>query len=258
LKDSRWRTSGKAADRGNAMHAHAQALALGAPAPPPVPGSEQHVEQFQRFLDAFKPKYLAAEAPVYNLGYSYAGTLDAIVELDGQVCVLDYKTTDHGPEARSRPPYDTVALQLCAYARAERMGTGPSRISEVRRRRYYTWADDMPYVEMPKVQGALALMVSPVDYQLHAVRIDDAVWNTFLYAREVARWVLDLSKTVIGPPLAPPASQEQAVLEEAQAMVAEGILSGTVGEDGLSWDEWMRSLPATPTGPVQRPLKGTE
>ena len=270
LRDARWRVSTKAADRGKAIHRHAQALALGAPPPAPEPGTEAHVAQFERFLAAYQPTYVAAEAPVYNLAYGYAGTLDAIVRIDGELCVLDYKTTDKGPDATSRPPYDEVALQLCAYARAERLGTSPPVLGEVRRRRYYTWDDSMGYTDMPATTGALALMVSPVDYELHPVRVDDTVWACFLHAREVARWVLEVSRTAIGPPLAapqPPApappqaagepepvgqqpeaatpTGEAAVLAEAEQL---RIDSGGqwVGDDDQTFDEWMRSLPPTP------------
>lgn len=269
LKQQRWATSGKAADRGNALHRHAQALALGAPPPEPEAGAEAHVAQFVRFLDDHAPVYLAAEAPVYNLAYSYAGTLDAIVQLGDRVCVLDYKTTDKGPEpdpdtgrSPSRPPYSEVALQLCAYARAEMIGTGPPDVSEVKRRRYYTWRDDMPYETMPQIDGALALMVSPVDYELHPVRVDDDVWACFLHAREVARWVLEVSRNAIGPAVAPPArpagTDEAAILADADALIEEGVLvePGDDDEDFGAYVERLRDegaanggqAPAPPTG----------
>lgn len=229
LIDARWRTVGKAADRGNALHAHAKAVTLGAVPPAPEPSSAAHVEQFQRFLDDFQPEYLAAEAPVYNLAYHYAGTLDAIVRIEGQVCVLDYKTTDKGPGEGTRPPYDEVALQLCAYARAELMGVGPPVVNEGKgKRRYYIYDDAMPTVPMPATEGALALMVSPVDYQLHPARVDEAVWSSFLYAREVARWVLEYSRTAIGPPVVP----RQAPAAPAATGTAEDDIPGMV-EEGI-------------------------
>lgn len=224
LKDARWRSVRKASDRGTAVHTHANIMVLGAVPPPPPEWSAQHVAQFERFLEDFQPEYVAAEAPVYNLQFGYAGTLDAIVRIDGQLCVIDYKTTDKGPDARSRPPYPEVALQLCAYSRAERLGTGPADIGEVKRKRYYTFdPDTQPSEPMIQVDGALALMISPVDYELHAARIDDTVWHCFLYACEIAKWSTDVSRTAIGPPLSPtrPATIEDVDIPE---MLAEGIL----------------------------------
>ena len=54
---------------------------------------------------------------------------------------------------------------------------------------------------MPKVEGAFALVISPVDYVFVPVRIDDEVWRAFLAIREVARWNLDISRKVFGPPV---------------------------------------------------------
>lgn len=224
LKEARWRTLRKASDRGTAVHEHANIVVLGATPPVPPDWSAAHVAQFERFLEDFQPEYLAAEAPVYNLQYGYAGTLDAIARVDGVVCVVDYKTTDKGPDARSRPPYPEVALQLCAYSRAERLGTGPADVSEVKRKRYYNFdPENQPSVEMPQVDGALALMVSPVDYKLHTARIDDTVWASFLYACEVAKWSLEVSRTAIGPPLAPPARAATAE-DDIPGMLEQGML----------------------------------
>lgn len=245
VKEARWRETKRAQDRGNALHRHAQALALGAPPPAPQRGSEAHVVQFERFLAEHRPVYLASEAPVYNLTHGYAGTLDAIVEMGGQVCVLDYKTTDKGPDAKSRPPYDEVALQLAAYARAEWLGLrGTAEIAEAdRSRRYYTWRAEMDLQPMPEVTGALALMVSPVDYALHPVRIDDTVWRTFRHAQYIAQWSHEVARTAVGKPLAPSVAvpdAEQQVLVEAARMVAKGEL--VEAEDDMSFGEWVEQL----------------
>jgi hypothetical protein len=57
---------------------------------------------------------------------------------------------------------------------------------------------------MPEISGGLALVISPDDYQLVPVRIDDEVWRAFLAVREVARFQLDTANRVLGPPIAPP------------------------------------------------------
>lgn len=200
LQDARWATSGKAADRGKAVHKVVEEYALGEK--PVVPeGFEGYDEQILRFLNDHAPTFEASEASVYNLQYSYAGTLDSIVKFGKaqKRYVLDVKTTDKLPDARSRPPYGEVALQLCAYARAEKVGLTPPTISESYKKRYYEFHPDREFADMPKVEGAFALVISPVDYRLVPVRIDDEVWRAFLAAREVARWSIEISKRVFGP-----------------------------------------------------------
>jgi hypothetical protein len=250
LRDVRWRTSGKAADRGTGLHAQANALALGVPLPPPEPAWAPHMAHFKRFLSEWQPTFVAAEARVFNQAYNYAGTLDAIVQIGGKQVVLDIKTTDKGP-GESRHPFNEVALQLCAYSRAERIGMTLRRDDE-KTQRYYYWNTDDPSEPLPPLDGALCLVVSPVDYALHPIRVDDTVWHMFLHVREVARWVNEVGRTVVGGAVTPPAqstagpagaatpstvvepsdgtagdgasSNEQAVLAEAADLVAEGVL----------------------------------
>ncbi len=202
VKDARWRTSGKALARGTDVHTAAEQLNLGAE--PDIPDDVlPYVNQYRRFLEDHAPTFLLAEAPVYNRSYSYAGTLDAIVELDGKTCVLDIKTTDKGPEARTRPPYPEIALQLVAYSRAEYVGLDAANMQYSGKRRYYVFDEKTAHEPMPAVDGALALVISPVDYMVVPVRIDDEVWAAWLYVMEVARWQLDTSKRVLGPIVQP-------------------------------------------------------
>jgi hypothetical protein len=228
LKEARWRTVGRAADRGNALHAHAKAYALGIEPPAPPEGAEAHIAQFVRFLNDWQPEYLAAEQPVYNATHKYAGTLDAIMKLDGLRVLGDYKTTDKGVEDDgARPPYDEVGLQLCAYRRAEVLGLAPSQqLQDQKKRRYYNWDTGTPSVAMEPVDGAVCLVVSPSDYALHPIRTDEKVWQTFLHCVELARWDLEVARTVVGAPMPPPArpTGEAAVLAEAEELLAEGVL----------------------------------
>lgn len=206
LTDARWETSGKAADRGTTVHGLLEQYALGNT--PDVPDDMAgYDEQVRRFLDDHAPAFIAAEAPVYNLTHRYAGTLDAIVELHGRTVILDCKTTDKLPDARSRPPYPEVALQMAAYSRAELLGVSPATMRTFNRRRYYVYDPGLAYEPIPELDGGFALVVSPVDYQLVPVRIDDEVWLAFGHVRECARWRLDVSRRVLGPHVTPPAKE---------------------------------------------------
>ena len=122
LKDARWVKTDQAKARGTDIHNAAEALALGT-IPEVAPEIEPYVRQYQRFLEEFQPEFLLAEAPVYNTTIGYAGTLDAVANIQGSPVVADIKTTPHGPNSgRSRPPYPEVALQLTLYRRAELVG----------------------------------------------------------------------------------------------------------------------------------------
>jgi hypothetical protein len=216
LQEARWEKSGKAMARGTDVHKIVEAYAYGKQ---PVYPSEEVAEAYSpyetqvlRFLDEHQPTFLAAEAPVYNLRYSYAGTMDLILELDGVRCIVDAKTTDkdpNDPEVRSLPPYAEVALQLVAYARAEMVGVSPAVMRTVNRRRYYVYDPDLGYEPMPEVQGALALVIAPTFYRLVPVAIDDEVWRCFGYVREAARWQLEVARRVLGPDITPPPREKK-------------------------------------------------
>lgn len=206
VKRCRFRQTAEATARGSEVHRVAESYNLGAP----VEATEEirpYVDQYRRFLDDHQPTFEAAEAAVFNLTYHYAGTLDAIVNLDGARYVLDMKTTARPPGGGARPPYPDVALQLAAYGHAELVGVDPLRETTAGGKRYYVFDEALDTTPMPEIEGALALVVSPFDYQLVPVRYDEETWASFLYVREVARWQLELAKTAIGPTVAPKKAQ---------------------------------------------------
>lgn len=51
------------------------------------------VISFKQWVDEVKPKFIKSEQVVFNDEYNYAGTLDAIIELEGKTYILDYKTS---------------------------------------------------------------------------------------------------------------------------------------------------------------------
>lgn len=114
LKGAPWAKRDAAATMGTTIHDLAESIILGTPLPTIQPQHQGYVDGFRRFLDDCHPEYLAAEAPVFSPSQGYAGTLDAIVMLDGVPCVLDYKT--------GASVYPEAGLQLAAYAMADFMG----------------------------------------------------------------------------------------------------------------------------------------
>ena len=212
LEEARWRSSGKAKIRGTDLHNAAEQLALGAR--PIVDATVlPYVEQYERWLRTHSPRFLMAEAPVYNVAQHYAGTLDGVVELPGRPKPLlyDIKTTQYGPNdltpkghPRRRPPFPEVALQLVAYSRATEVGV----ISEQRYaggKRYYLFDPAATHEAMPEIDltVALCVVVSPFDCFAVPVRIDETVWTAFLHVRECARWQLAGDSDLFGPALVP-------------------------------------------------------
>ena len=162
----------KAADLGTEIHAAIEAQILEKPAPAPSLEAEGHLEQFQLFIAEYQPTFLAAEATVYHRRHWYAGTLDAIVEIDGRRHVLDVKTGGAWPE---------VALQLAAYRSAEFIGTPNGR--------------EEPMIETEPT--GLCLHLQTDGFNLIDVDAGDDVFRTFLYCRETFRWATETSKRVL-------------------------------------------------------------
>lgn len=164
-----------AADRGTAIHEQAENFALGK-AVDITPEIEGYVKAFEDFCYDFKPEFLHTEALVVSRKYEYAGTLDAIVVIDGKVYVLDIKTGNYiWPE---------VALQLSAYSRADVM---------VNRKT----GEESPLPALRK--RGLVLHLQDGSYELRPVRLGDTEFDTFLAAIDMYHWGTDMSKTVLLP-----------------------------------------------------------
>jgi hypothetical protein len=210
LMDARWQHREDALARGTAAHNLLEGYALGTLLTSVQAGEDvpddvlPYDAQIRRFLADHQPRFLMAEAPVYHPALSYAGTLDAIVEIGGRTYVADMKTTAKLPDARSRPPYPEIGLQLVAYRRAELVGLTPPVRQEISRRRYYAYDPALEHEPMPAVDGALALVVSPVDYRLLPIRTDETVWRAWRHVLQVARFQIHTSKTVVGWEIVPP------------------------------------------------------
>ena len=66
------------------------------------------------FIDFYikhKPKFLEVETPLFHKSIPYAGRIDAIAEIDGEVWLLDYKTSISVDKDMK------IKMQLSAYAR---------------------------------------------------------------------------------------------------------------------------------------------
>jgi hypothetical protein len=133
LKDARYRDSAGKADRGTIVHAAVEAYIAGKAIDPDVIQAEleernvpedlwkatyKMVDGVVEFLFDFEPEIHWSEATVHSRTHQYAGTADMIATLrigDSKLpAIIDFKT--------GKSIYNEVAMQLCAYARADFVG----------------------------------------------------------------------------------------------------------------------------------------
>jgi hypothetical protein len=176
LKGSPYKKRDRAANIGTQVHEHIDKIVTGTPVGAPALPIAAHIASFDAWLAVTNPEFEASELTVYSDKHEYAGTLDAIVEIDGEFYVVDYKTSAKGP-------YPEVALQLAAYARAD---FGVMR--------------DGRRVEIPTIAGGIVLSIVPPEPAVQMpVDIGDEVFEVFLALQKVHfRWFNDLEKRVLG------------------------------------------------------------
>ena len=174
LKRAPSRDSGPKAQLGTDVHDAIEKINLNEDLGRVHPDVEPFIEVYRKFLKDFDVGILEAEATIYKKDL-YAGTLDMIIDIDGETIVCDVKT--------GKGIYPPVALQQVAYARADAI--------------YEIDGSERP---LPKIDAAAALHLRPEGYVLLPLKIDDEVWSVFEALLRVSKWDSELSKTVIGKP----------------------------------------------------------
>lgn len=112
-----WRKRSKdAADIGTAVHKYLEEYlnaGINGDPLPPMPVNENIYNAIKAFLEwtrENKVKFVAAERKVYSQKYGYAGTLDALGYVNGELCIIDFKT--------SSGIFPEMFIQTSAYAKA--------------------------------------------------------------------------------------------------------------------------------------------
>ncbi|MFJ9694931.1 hypothetical protein [Kitasatospora sp. NPDC101183] len=178
LKRSPTRTTAKAADTGSAAHDLFERLARGERVGRVHPDMAQYARHFAAFLDEQQPEFLHLEETIWSDQHGYAGSFDAIAKLGDETVILDWKTTRSGV-------HEDVALQLKAYARADRMilaATGES-------------------IPVPAVDAAAVLHVRPEGAKLVPVDCSDDLFDVFTALLTVFQWDTVRKKNVVGRPV---------------------------------------------------------
>lgn len=83
------------------------------------------VRHFETWWRDFKVEPIAAEVTVWNQSVGYAGTIDLVARVGGQVCLVDYKTRGTDREGQVKSPDPKVIMQLAAAAKAEEHSIDP-------------------------------------------------------------------------------------------------------------------------------------
>ena len=195
-----------AAELGTAVHAVCEAYALTGIEPEMDDEVRPFFDQFDRWLQKFTPSFQATEVTVYSPTYGYAGTLDALMTIDGVRFLVDYKTTRKSVDGRGKitGPYpEQVALQLAAYRYAEYAAVWrPRRMTSFRRRYYLLGEEERARApQVPEVDTGLVLHLTPEHAMGYPMRCDAPVHDAFLHVLEAHRWVNEESKVVMGDPL---------------------------------------------------------
>lgn len=170
LKGSPWREKEKAASTGTLVHEAVEAYVAGIDSMSPT--TDKHVNQFELWLQNFKPTIIENEVTIFNRTYNYAGTLDLLVDMDTDIWLIDVKT--------GKGIYPEYAMQVAAYANGEFIGRHNGR--------------ETP---LPKVTRGAILHLRPNGCKFIMVDISDRVFKSFLHCREVFRFVEEIAPTVI-------------------------------------------------------------
>jgi len=229
IKGLRWDNGGKLSDTelGTVAHGLFEHYALTGQRPPvhadlhpkqATDGSVLHaddlrdlarmLEHFDRWLNEFQPQYLATEVVVYHPEMGYAGQADGFATVDGVDVIIDYKTSrkTYDGKGNIRGPYPENALQLAAYRGATKAAVWRARRYSNRGRWYYllSEAERAMALPVPAVDGGLVIKVTPHHLGVYPVQCGPRQLDAFLYCQEVARWLYNEAKHVIGNAMDPP------------------------------------------------------
>lgn len=180
LKGVHRRVSGDAATLGSMAHDLFERAARGETINPRHVHADvkHHLQWFMQFLDEVQPEFLYLEETVWSDVHEYAGSFDAIAKIEGEIVGLDWKT--------SKDVYPSVALQLSAYRYANRI----------------ILAETGESVPMPAWTGGAVLHVRADAWQLVPVACDEEIFSKFVALRDIFEWEKELSRGVVGRPIA--------------------------------------------------------
>lgn len=191
LKGAARRYTKVRADVGSSAHDLFERLIRGEVVARVHPDLEPYRRGFVDFLEKVNPELVRAEDIAWSDTHQYAGSFDGILRVwlaeDGtptpdrsgepHLLMVDWKT--------SKDTYPDVALQMSAYAHAD-------------------WIIDSEGKREPMLafDGAAVLHITAEQWAFKPVNISAEVFDHFVTLRKTFDWDREVSKTVIGRPIA--------------------------------------------------------
>lgn len=162
---------------GSSIHSYIDKMSKGIVSVPPNENIAGYINSFRQFVNDWNPIFHENEATVFSNTWGYAGTMDALVEINGRLHILDFKT--------GKRVYPEAALQMSAYRHADFIG-----------RR------DGTEVSLMATGHGLVLHLQPTGYKVILARTDEPIFETFLSVLDVHNW-RSLEYFSMGPELEP-------------------------------------------------------
>lgn len=174
---------GQASGRGTKVHAHAEAVLTNRL---PLYEMDEEVRPFIRTLDSFfaayNPVLVAAEFVAIhrnmnahcvvrgNEYYGYGGTGDAVIEIDGKLWLVDWKSRAEDSDHKA---YPEEGAQVSAYGRAEYWIVGDD-----------TSPNGAKRIKPPELAGGLIVSIKPDSYECFPIDLDEG----FSYWDDLHAW----------------------------------------------------------------------
>jgi hypothetical protein len=176
----------EAADLGVKLHDVAESDALFGEGAHVDDDVKPFVEQYRRWVKAYKPTFEASEMTVISRKWGYAGTLDAIfsiaampeklAHLSGLPLCCDWKTSKSVDRVKG--------WQVVAYANADAV-----------------LLPDGTELPMPEIKGGLIVHIRPEKVQMREVHLTDANFQYFVHMLRVVEGLNAGLSTVLSRPV---------------------------------------------------------
>lgn len=135
------------------------------------PADAAAVAGARAWLNEAKVRPLEVEAFLINETLGYGGTCDLIAEIDGEIWLLDWKTSKSVAWASGKV-YDEMRLQLAAYAHAE----------------FIARPADPDRHPVPPITRHGIVHVTDAGTRLYDAEVTDADWSAFRAALHLYQW----------------------------------------------------------------------
>ena len=175
IQDAHLAESTPKADLGTVIHEVCDNWIKGVPSES-AKETKSYVTSFTQFLMDYRPRFITTEVTIWSRSAGYAGTADAIAEINDRNWILDWKT--------GRGVYPEYALQMAALRNGD-----------------FIIDPDGTEREMPRIDFSGVVQIRPRSYKFFPIMEDEACFSAFLGALEIFRWQQETAEFTIGEPM---------------------------------------------------------